>query len=291
MRAPRPESGPTKLAGFTLTDAFARGSAGDSSRHAGERGSPIRAASPGMPRRVRLRTRGFTLVELLLVCLLVGTLAAVVAPQLSGSAQRSHLDGTARALVALARGARARASAEGRAYFLVVDGERRELRVARARDPLAAAEVEGDSEVEGDNWVEGAPWARAVAFEEGVTLVWARVANQSFAGTGGSAPVAVFSGGVNTTTSSLYGTVADPTPTVGTTTNAVNLPAPVLTVPRVAFDPEGSADDAFFDLELGGDRVRIVVEAASGRTRILTSAEYDASLAGNALPLGTDEPR
>src|SRR4051812_37374854 len=98
---------------------------------------------------------GFTLVELLLVCVLIGTLAAIVAPTLSGSTQRSHLDATARALVALARGARARASAEGRAYFLVVDGERKEVRVARARDPLAAADVEGDSEVEGDNWVDG----------------------------------------------------------------------------------------------------------------------------------------
>ena len=236
-------------------------------------------------------TKGFTLVELLLVCLLIGTLAAVVAPQLSGSTQRSHLDGTARALVALGRGARARASADRRSYYLVVEGERKELRVARARDPLASADVEGDSEVEGDNWVDGAPWARAVPFEEGVTLVWARVANQSFSGTGGSPPIAVFSGGVNTTTSSLYGTVAEALPTVGTTTNTVNIPPPVLAVPRVAFEPEGSADDAFFDLESGTDRVRVIVEAASGRTRILTSSEYEASLAGGALPLGTDEPK
>lgn len=239
--------------------------------------------------RLRGQTAGFTLIELLLVCLLVGTLAAIVAPTMTGSTQRSHLDGTARALVALARGARARASAEGRAYFLVVDGERREVRVARARDPLASADVEGDSEVEGDNWIDGAPWARAVPFEESVTLVWARVANQSFSGTGGTPPIAVYSGGANTTTSSLYGTVADAMPTIGTTTNTVGIPAAVLAYPRVAFDPEGSADDAFFDLESGGDRVRVVIEAASGRTRILTSAEYEASLNGGVIPLATDE--
>src|SRR2546423_7290221 len=117
--------------------------------------------------------RGFTLLELLIVCLLVATLAALVAPSFSGSNQRARLDGTARALVALSRGARARASAEGRAYFLVVDGERREVRVARARDPLAVPDVEGDSEVEGDGWIDGAPWARSVPFEDGVNLVWA----------------------------------------------------------------------------------------------------------------------
>lgn len=126
-------------------------------------------------RRIRGRARGFTLLELLLVCVLVASLAAIVAPSLSSSNQRSRLDSAARALVALGRGARARASADGRAYFLVVDPSRRELKVARQRDPLVAPDVEGDAEVEGDGWADGAPWARTVELQEGVEVVRAEV--------------------------------------------------------------------------------------------------------------------
>lgn len=258
-------------------------------------------------------TSAFTLVELLLVCIVMAALAAIVAPTMGSSAQRAHLDGTARAIVAFARAARARASAEGRAYYLCVDGERKEVRLARARDPLVAsganttsgagdATIETDAETDGQDWVNGAPWARPIAFEDGVTLVWARVATQAFQGTGGMPPVTTFSGGVNTTTSSLFGTVQAQQDTVGTTANntttggfTANATNPngatPIPYPRVAFDADGSADDAFFDLEAGEDRVRIVVEAASGRTRILTASEYEASLRGDLLPLPTDAPR
>ena len=138
--------------------------------------------------RASLRA-GFTLVEILLVCLLLATLAAIVAPQIRGSTERSRLNTTARAVLALSRAARAKASAEGRAYFLIVDGEKREIRLSRARDPLAASDTHAaDAETENDDWVAQTPWAERVPFEEGVELVWGMVAGTPFAGKEGNPP-------------------------------------------------------------------------------------------------------
>src|SRR5581483_5636776 len=103
---------------------------------------------------------------------------------------------------------------------------------------------------------------------------------QSFQGSGGLPPTAS-AATPNTTTSSLFGALADPTPTTGTTTNQVGIDPVVLTYPRIVFDPEGSADDAFIDFQAGQDKVRVVVEAASGRTRILNDREYEAALRGD----------
>jgi type II secretion system protein H len=257
-----------------------------------------------------MRRRGFTLLELMLVCIIVATLSAVVAPVLTGSSERTHLDATARAVVALARGARARASAEGRAYFLIIDGDKHEIRVGRARDPLEAppSNVVDPDVVEGTAWIDQPSWAATIPFEEGVNFVGGVVAQTPYAGIGGSPSIATASGsGANTTTSSLYGpmpatsTQASSTITSGSalgsqqvnttaSTNLTPVTPPVLTYPRICFDTNGTADDSWIDLEAADKttRVRIAIEAASGRTRILTEDEYKAALSGNPIPVATD---
>jgi type II secretory pathway pseudopilin PulG len=179
-------------------------------------------------------------MELLLVVLIIAALAAIVGASLSGSGSRARVEATGRALVAIGRAARARASAEGRTYFLIVDGENKEVRLARQRDPLAAPDAGDEPELEASAEWQTA-WNKSVPFEEGVGLA-----------------------------SSLVAGVA---PETGT-------------VPRVAFGPDGSAEEASFDLDDGtGSNLRVVIEPANARTRILTSEERDEAVAaGTALP-------
>lgn len=257
--------------------------------------------------------RGFTLLELLLVCLILAALAALVLPSFSSSNARSRLDGTARGLVALSRAARARATAEGRVYYIEVDQEKREIRIQRAREYLASPnpDVAGDSEVEGyATWLDTAPWAKPIPFDEGVNMVWAQVAGQGFQGTGGMPPSPQAATDNDTTTSSLFGVPSSSTSglTTGgpngslfgnqqqpssTSSGSNNAPvvAPTLAYPRIAFDPDGSADDSFVDFEGAGDKIRIYIEAASSRARILTDDEYKAVLANTPPPLATEPPR
>lgn len=117
------------------------------------------------PRRGR---RGFTLVELLAVMAIAAAMAALVAPRLVGSQARQRVLGQARAVLAAARMARARAAIEGRSYVLVVDGTARTIAVARQRDPLAAPQEDGDPELEATDAANG--WSRPIAFEADVTL-------------------------------------------------------------------------------------------------------------------------
>ena len=64
-------------------------------------------------------------------------------------------------------------------------------------------------------------------------------------------------------------------------TGAFVLGVESLPLARIAFAPEGRADDATLDLEgADGGRVRVIVEPASGRTRILAPEELEASLGG-----------
>jgi type II secretory pathway pseudopilin PulG len=227
------------------------------------------------------RTIGFTLVELLLVCLVIATLAAIVAPSFTGSTKRAKLDGTVRTVVALGKGARARASADGIAYFLVIDPDLKEIRVARQRDPLASPLVEGDAEVDSDDWTDGAPWARTVPFEEGVTLAGATLGGMDVMPQKASGPAVQ-------AIAAAPGTPLNPI--VTTDGLPLNSPKGVQTTTiRVCFAPEGTADDATFDFEgADGDRTRVVIESASARTRVLSGEELEASLAGTQQPLPTE---
>ncbi len=140
-------------------------------------------------RRSRPYPRAFTLLELLCVLGVVAALAALAAPRLSASLGAGRLQAQARAAVALARKARALATSEGRAYLVVVDGEGRELRLARQRDPLAAPEGD-DPEREA---LADAFWARPVPFEEGVELLEVQVddAEEPASSALGGAPPAI----------------------------------------------------------------------------------------------------
>lgn len=116
----------------------------------------------------RPRQRAFTLLELLMVLAVVAVLAGFAAPRLAGSLKGQRLDAQARTVIALARKARALASAEGRSYELVFDPSAQTVRLARQRDPLAAPNDPEDPEREA--LATDLEWARPLPFEEGVTL-------------------------------------------------------------------------------------------------------------------------
>jgi Tfp pilus assembly protein FimT len=204
----------------------------------------------------------------LLVCVLVAVLAGLVAPSFTASMSHSRLDAAARAVVAFARAARARASADGKAYFLIVDGTARQARLARQRDPLAAPEAEADAENEGDAWADGAPWARTYDFPDDVNVGFASTTYQD----------------VQTSTITAPGSSNAPASMQGTTPPNVQVAVDSGKPVRVAFNPEGTADDATIDLTGPEDaRVRIVIDSPSGRSRILTADELaDALAAQNA---------
>ncbi|MGE0710178.1 MAG: Tfp pilus assembly protein FimT/FimU [Planctomycetota bacterium] len=111
--------------------------------------------------------RTFTLLEILLVVAVIGILAGLTVPRMSGSTKRHRLEAQARTMVGLARKARALAAGEGRTYVLLVDPAGRELRLVRQRDPLAEPDDAKDPELEvpADE-----RWARPLSFEEDVTL-------------------------------------------------------------------------------------------------------------------------
>lgn len=67
------------------------------------------------------KARGFTLLELLLVLLIIATMMAVVAPALRRLGQRSRLDAAAVLLVSLLNEARTRAITQGTPCQAVVD--------------------------------------------------------------------------------------------------------------------------------------------------------------------------
>lgn len=69
----------------------------------------------------RSRARGFTLLELVLVMLLLTTILAMAAPSLRGFAASSRSRDAATQFVALTQYARARAAADARVYRLNVD--------------------------------------------------------------------------------------------------------------------------------------------------------------------------
>lgn len=119
------------------------------------------------------RRAGFTLLELVIVTVIIGTLGVLAIPRVAGRRRIDRVNAQARAVVALAQTARARAAGEGRTYLVVIDPVRGEARVARRRDPLAEADDEEDAERE--LAVADASWSRGVPFEEGVRVASAEV--------------------------------------------------------------------------------------------------------------------
>jgi prepilin-type N-terminal cleavage/methylation domain-containing protein len=79
-----------------------------------------------------MRSRGFTLLELMVVVLIVGTILLIVPPNLSSWGARSRLDSTANSLVAAMAGAREQAIFDGYEVSLDIgtwrdqDGEHRQ---------------------------------------------------------------------------------------------------------------------------------------------------------------------
>ncbi|MBX2851256.1 MAG: prepilin-type N-terminal cleavage/methylation domain-containing protein [Phycisphaeraceae bacterium] len=74
-------------------------------------------------RRADRTSRGFTLIELVLVILIIGLLLAVVAPSLGGLLRSQKLDAAARTLAGMLKQARVNAAGQAKPYRLVVDSE------------------------------------------------------------------------------------------------------------------------------------------------------------------------
>lgn len=66
-------------------------------------------------------SRGFTLIELVLVILIIGLLLAVVAPSLGGMLRSQKLDAAARTIAGMLKQARIYAASQAKPYRLVID--------------------------------------------------------------------------------------------------------------------------------------------------------------------------
>ncbi|MFK7788966.1 MAG: Tfp pilus assembly protein FimT/FimU [Phycisphaeraceae bacterium] len=71
--------------------------------------------------RIGRTSRGFTLIELVLVMLIIGLLLAIVAPALGGLLRSQRIDQSARIITALLQEARVRSAADAKPYRLVID--------------------------------------------------------------------------------------------------------------------------------------------------------------------------
>ncbi len=75
----------------------------------------------GKDRRAGVSERGFTLLEIIIVMVLIGLIAAIGVPRLLGSLERAEVKTSARKIAAAMRSARSHAVSEKRAVTLVID--------------------------------------------------------------------------------------------------------------------------------------------------------------------------
>ena len=73
--------------------------------------------------RLGRTTRGFTLLELILVMLIIGLMLTVVVPSMGGLLKSQRLDQCARTIAGLLKEARVRAAGEVKPYRLVIETE------------------------------------------------------------------------------------------------------------------------------------------------------------------------
>lgn len=91
--------------------------------------------------------RGFTLLELMVVIALLGTIFFITVPRIVTTVSVSDLDESARAIAAKLSSARDRALADGKDYYLLIDMTNRQLRVvdAEKKDEEKDREGAGDA--------------------------------------------------------------------------------------------------------------------------------------------------
>jgi type II secretion system protein H len=68
-------------------------------------------------------TRGFTLIELVLVMLIIGLMLTIVVPSMGGLLKSQRLDQGARTIAGMLKEARVRAAGDAKAYRMVIDTE------------------------------------------------------------------------------------------------------------------------------------------------------------------------
>lgn len=104
-------------------------------------------------RHARTRSNGgFTLLELLVVMVIMGFMAAMVAPRIGNSLVNLQLKTVAREISASLRYARNCAVSEKRRYTAEFDGERRRLTISSENQSAAAGSLPTEKRPQGESW-------------------------------------------------------------------------------------------------------------------------------------------
>src|SRR5512136_2847162 len=78
-----------------------------------------------------MRSRGFSLVELIVVLVVIGLSVSLVMPSLSHFSKTIELKGAARKISAILRNCRSEAVNKGKTYQIIFDSNLREVRVQK----------------------------------------------------------------------------------------------------------------------------------------------------------------